>query len=180
MIKNKKNIKALITTTSLLVVGLGVSAHYLLNSSEKNIELNNTETLLSDINHETNSSPRMFTGTTLLKQDVEFLGWHTKTNITLADWEQAPNVVTIGGTDPSSAPWRSNTILRSIEIPDRIRQIGVSSFQDSNITQITFSNNSLLTTIGDRAFENSKLLSLRIPDLVTNIGPLAFNSTQGT
>ncbi|MGL5591870.1 MAG: hypothetical protein ACRDCJ_00740, partial [Metamycoplasmataceae bacterium] len=137
MDKSKKNLKILMTTTSLVVVGLSVSTHYLLNNNEKNSELVTLENLSSDtLNAENNPNTRIFEGTVLLRADVESLGWHTKENITLADWEQAPNVLHIGFDESPVAPWYGNNIIKSIEIPSRIQTIN-NSFGESSITTVT-------------------------------------------
>ncbi|MGL5592093.1 MAG: hypothetical protein ACRDCJ_01905, partial [Metamycoplasmataceae bacterium] len=137
MDKSKKSLKVLMTTTSLVAIGLGVGAHYLLKNNDQKSGLVELETLSSDTNNaENNPSTRIFEGTMLLKADVESLGWHTKENITLADWEQAPNVLHIGFDESPVAPWYGNNIIKSIEIPSRIQTIN-NSFGESSITTVT-------------------------------------------
>ena len=67
--------------------------------------------------------------------------------------------------------------LTSIYIPDSVATIGSSAFEGcSNLTTVTISESSQLTTIGESAFYNcSSLTSIYIPDSVTTIGSNAFS-----
>ncbi|MGL5590504.1 MAG: leucine-rich repeat domain-containing protein, partial [Metamycoplasmataceae bacterium] len=178
MDKNKRSLKVLMTTTSLIVVGLGVSTHYLLNNNEKNSELVTLDALSSNANNaENNPNTRIFEGTVLLRADVESLGWHTKENITLADWEQAPNVVIIGSTDSVTSPWAGNNIIKSIEIPSRVTEIR-NSFRGSTITSVTFEANSNLSSIQNIAFFQARSLkSIDFPTSLERIGVGVFDSS---
>ncbi|MGL5590763.1 MAG: leucine-rich repeat domain-containing protein, partial [Metamycoplasmataceae bacterium] len=178
MDKSKKSLKVLMTTTSLVVIGLGVNTYYLLNNNAKNSELVTLESLSSDtLITDNNPSTRMFEGTVLLKADVEALGWHTKENITLADWEQAPNVVIIGSTDSVTSPWAGNNIIKSIEIPSRVTEIR-NSFRGSTITSVTFEANSNLSSIQNIAFFQARSLkSIDFPTSLERIGVGVFDSS---
>ncbi|MGL6124899.1 MAG: leucine-rich repeat protein [Metamycoplasmataceae bacterium] len=128
-----------------------------------------------------NWRPVIFQGTTLTKDDVIDIGWSSKTEITLADWEfSAPNVIGIGDENSTvdSSPFSGNTILQSIEIPSRVTIIGRNGFgSTTSLTKITFENNSSLTKISNNAFNGSGIVSINIPDSVTLIEGNAFSNT---
>ena len=75
-----------------------------------------------------------------------------------------------------SRAFEDNTTIISITIPDSVTTIGFSAFENcSNLTTVTFGENSQLTSIGDYAFSGcSNLTSITIPDNVTTIGNYAF------
>ena len=68
--------------------------------------------------------------------------------------------------------------ITSINIPNTVTRIGASAFQDCELTTVTFSSNSQLTYIGDKAFvgNNIGLVALDIPGSVEEIGIDAFTS----
>jgi hypothetical protein len=70
--------------------------------------------------------------------------------------------------------------LTTIEIPSKVISIGANAFNGaSNLTSITFAQNSKLTTIGDYAFQGaSKLTSITIPKSVTSIGTNFFTGSS--
>ena len=76
---------------------------------------------------------------------------------------------------------RKCTSLKSITIPDGVTRIGDRAFQSStSLTSITFEENSNLESIGDYTFydcgysNNTRNLTLDVPDSVTSIGDNAF------
>ena len=77
-----------------------------------------------------------------------------------------------------SRAFEDNTTIISIIIPDSVTIIGSYAFlYCSNLTTVTFGENSQLTTIGSYAFYNcSSLTSIVIPNSVTTIGEWAFTS----
>ena len=66
--------------------------------------------------------------------------------------------------------------LTSIEIPNSVTSIGISAFANcSNLTSITFEENSNLASIEESVFKScSSLTSVTIPNSVTSIGEGAF------
>lgn len=68
------------------------------------------------------------------------------------------------------------TKLTSITIPECVTVIDTYSFQGSNkLTTVNFAGTSVLTTIGDRAFNScSALTAFTVPATVTSIGASAF------
>lgn len=68
--------------------------------------------------------------------------------------------------------------LESITIGDRITEIDSRKFEGfTNLTSVTFAENSKLTTIGEFAFyQCTSLTNIDIPDSVTTIEQQAFNS----
>ena len=69
-----------------------------------------------------------------------------------------------------------NDTITSVYIPDSVTTIEDNAFYScSNLTTVTISENSQLTTIGERAFNYcSSLTSIYIPNSVTTIGSSAF------
>ena len=67
--------------------------------------------------------------------------------------------------------------LKSVEIPSSVTSIEHGAFSGSiNLTNVTFGDNSQLTSIGADVFrECSKLTSIEIPSSVTSIGNWAFD-----
>ena len=67
-------------------------------------------------------------------------------------------------------------MLMDIIIPDSVTTISTDAFYGCiRLTNVTFGDNSQLTTIGDYAFEDcTSLTSIAIPDSVTSIGEAAF------
>ncbi len=66
--------------------------------------------------------------------------------------------------------------LSSVSIPASVTTIGVNAFEScKKLTTVTFSEGSLLTTIGGSAFGHTALSSIDIPDGVTSIGESAFS-----
>ena len=89
----------------------------------------------------------------------------------LTDW--LPGVTAIGGD-----AFKNHRNLTSIEIPKTVKTIGQSAFQyvgyDMASLTVTFEEESQLTTIGTSAFQESKILSINLPNELTNIGASAF------
>lgn len=62
-----------------------------------------------------------------------------------------------------------------IVIPNTVKTIDKGVFEDwENVTTITFSGTSVVTTIGERAFANVGVSSITIPNSVTSVGKEAF------
>ncbi|MGL5643216.1 MAG: leucine-rich repeat protein, partial [Metamycoplasmataceae bacterium] len=81
-----------------------------------------------------------FEGTTLTRSVINSIGWDTKTNITLADWNNlAPNVTIIDASAFEGLP------LVAITIPDRITAIGNNAFR--NTTSLLGSSVSMFETL---------------------------------
>lgn len=89
----------------------------------------------------------------------------------LSDW--LPGVTAIG-----IDAFKNHRNLTSIQIPATVKTIGQSAFQYAgydmaNLT-VTFENGSELTTIGQNAFQESKVQSINLPSELTSIGASAF------
>ena len=67
---------------------------------------------------------------------------------------------------------------RHIDIPSNVTSIGERAFENSQLTSVTIPNS--VTSIGERAFVNSQLTSVTIPNSVTSIGEGAFSRSQLT
>lgn len=66
--------------------------------------------------------------------------------------------------------------LTSVTIPGSVESIGMQAFFSNNITSVTFSSPSSLTTIQESAFEDNLITSISLPGSVTYIGEYAFTS----
>jgi hypothetical protein len=76
----------------------------------------------------------------------------------------------------NNEPDASVNVLIPLQISEKnVTTIGDDAFNNKNINSIKFADGSFVTTIGSRAFANSKLTSIIIPDRVTSIGTHAFN-----
>ena len=94
-----------------------------------------------------------------------------------------PSSINVDGEDIpvkaiASNAFSNNGTITSITIPDSVTTIGSRVFYScSNLTTVTISENSQLTSIGSSAFEGcSSLTSIYIPNSVTTIGSRAFYS----
>ena len=94
-------------------------------------------------------------------------------NDTITSVTIGKNVTIIG---ESAFYWCSNLTTVTFGENSQLTSIGSSAFYwCSNLTTVTFGENSQLTSIGYRAFEGcSSLTSIIIPDSVTTIGSYAF------
>ena len=82
--------------------------------------------------------------------------------------------------DPGSlTPWSANGYpydrITTVTVAQDVTAIGAYAFYGfGNLASVTFTDNSLLTTIGESAFNGTGLTSVAIPDAVTAIGAFAF------
>ncbi len=84
------------------------------------------------------------------------------------------NVTAIG-----TYAFNASTTLKSIVIPESVTSIKEQAFNNSRLSNITFSGTSNLKTIGREAFSNcAYLTSIAIPESVTSIGYAAFAYTS--
>ena len=85
-------------------------------------------------------------------------------------------------TDYKYAPWyEQKTLIKSIEIDDRVTHIGDYAFYECNaITDVETTLPSKLQTIGEGAFKGSSVKSVKIPEGVTSAGKEAFSNTRVT
>ncbi|MGL5732985.1 MAG: leucine-rich repeat protein, partial [Metamycoplasmataceae bacterium] len=169
------NTKNLLGATSLAVAGLALSIPYALHINENNKTINQESSSLNLLDEENNNTRAIFEGTLLNKEAVEQLGWDTKTNISLTDWADAPNVVEIKADAATNGPFWNNRTINSIVIPSRVTLIGDNAFASSTLSSITFENGSRLTHILDSAFAiTNSLKSIDIPDSVVELGNNIF------
>ncbi|MGL5732459.1 MAG: leucine-rich repeat protein [Metamycoplasmataceae bacterium] len=136
-------------------------------------------------------STNQFLGASLTKENVVDLGWDTKAEITLEDWERdAPNVIEISPYDPDNvegsyedSAFSGNFNLVSIEIPAHIKRINHSTFYNAkNLVNVTFEEGSILERIGNYAFHlagiEAEELKIEIPNTVNFIGTGAFSYSK--
>lgn len=65
--------------------------------------------------------------------------------------------------------------LTSVNIPSTVTSIGGSAFMyQNNLSSLTFADNSLLTSIGQKSFSNNNLSSVMIPKTVITLGASCF------
>ncbi len=79
----------------------------------------------------------------------------------------------------SGTPWSAKGYpydrITTVTVAQDVTAIGEFAFYKcSNLASVTFTDNSRLTTIGERAFNGTGLTSVAIPDAVTAIGGFAF------
>ena len=67
----------------------------------------------------------------------------------------------------------------TVYISNRVTSIERYAFQSYSITGVIFQADSQLTDIGEGAFRNCDLISVAVPDSVTNIGQSAFDVCSG-
>ena len=164
----QKKIKNVLIGTS--IVGLLGATAIVANT------INNTNEVITKNSREANTANKVVQTTTeiILTQEIATtLGWDTKTTITLEDWEkQAPNVV------ETLMSFKGNTTLTSIEIPAKIKTLGLETFSTSSLTKITFAKDSQLTNIGDGVFyKTDKLAKLELPKSAAYLGAAVFASS---
>ncbi|MGL6124898.1 MAG: leucine-rich repeat protein [Metamycoplasmataceae bacterium] len=151
-----------------------------INNSQEEVLIEPNNSFESSLIANKQKSPK-FEGTVLDKAAVEALGWNTKNQITLLDWEQAPNVTSIGDENSTfiNAPFEGNRNLELFEVPARITIIGNFAFRRTpNLNTINFEGNSNLLTIFSKAFDSSAITSITIPSSVTWMANDAFVSTN--
>ncbi|MDK2819782.1 MAG: leucine-rich repeat protein [Mycoplasmataceae bacterium] len=164
----KKNI--LLSLSTIITVGVVCGITLPLTSSNDFKTINEKNT-----NNNLEINPNGTSATTLTPYDVNELGWHKKSSITLSDWAKfAPNVTIIG-----DLAFYLNDFLVYIEIPSSIVEIDSTSFAFTNVLRtIVFEENSNLVIIGSAAFSHSAITSINIPYSVEAILSSAFISTK--
>ena len=90
--------------------------------------------------------------------------------------ERYVEIVTYLGSGGEVVILHGNETITSVTIGNNVTSIGERAFENcSNLTTVTFGENSQLTSIGDNAFYDcSSLTSIIIPNSVTTIGDNAF------
>lgn len=69
-------------------------------------------------------------------------------------------------------------LITSISIPRTVQTIGDWAFFSTKATSLTFASGSVLSVIGQQAFDLVPITSVSIPNTVTTIGGHAFSRTQ--
>ncbi len=83
--------------------------------------------------------------------------------VNLVGWTSIPAYTFYGAT------------LESIVIPASVTEIGTHAFEGSTLKSVTFSNGSVLTTVGNNAFAKCEsLVAIELPDSVTTLGTYLF------
>lgn len=70
-----------------------------------------------------------------------------------------------------------NSSLTTLKIPDNVTTLGDDAFNSSNISTIDWGN-AVITSMGNRVFANSGLLSFTVPDMITNLGNSCFSNSR--
>lgn len=86
---------------------------------------------------------------------------------TLANVTFGENVTKI-----SDSMFSGCTKLTSITLNENIKEIGTSAFASAGLTSIDLNH---VETIGEKAFEKSKLVTVNVPSTVTSVGDAAFD-----
>jgi len=78
-------------------------------------------------------------------------------------------------TEIANSAFSNNTTIKTLVIGKNVKKINYGAFNGcTNLTSVTFANNSNLTEIGNAAFLNTKLSSITLPDKLEVIGSYAF------
>ncbi len=88
---------------------------------------------------------------------------------------EAPVVKIYGSRD---YPGLSTKKLKTVVIPNTVKEIGYGAFASNHLTSINIPNS--VTIIGTHAFSGNQITNLTIPNTVTKIGNSAFSSNQIT
>lgn len=70
-----------------------------------------------------------------------------------------------------------NSSLTTLKIPDNVTTLDDDAFADSNISTIDWGN-AVITSMGNRVFANSGLLSFTVPSMITNLGNSCFSNSR--
>lgn len=70
-----------------------------------------------------------------------------------------------------------NSSLTTLKIPDNVTTLGDDAFASSNISTIDWGN-AVITSMGNRVFANSGLLSFTVPSMITNLGNSCFSNSR--
>ena len=112
-------------------------------------------------------------------QDVTFEAGSQLTSIGTSAFNQNKKLVDItlpdGLTSIGDYAFQSATALTSITIPASVTTIGGNAFSNVSLATVTFAEGSQLTTIGNYAFNYTKISSITIPEGVTYLGACAFS-----
>lgn len=68
--------------------------------------------------------------------------------------------------------------LTVVSLPASVRQIGVGAFEESGVSTLSFAENGVLETIGDRAFWRTAVKSVSVPKSVKTVGAESFADNQ--
>lgn len=72
-----------------------------------------------------------------------------------------------------------SAVIRNLVLPTSVTKIGDNAFEHCiYVKEINFEKLTKLTTIGEKAFANSGIISAILPSSISNIGYSAFNSCQ--
>ncbi|MBR2300297.1 MAG: leucine-rich repeat protein [Alphaproteobacteria bacterium] len=94
------------------------------------------------------------------------------------NYDEENKVLTISGT--GSAGNGGYTSATSVVIEDGVTSLQGQAFRGTALENVTFAKDGTLTSIGERAFESTKITSIDIPDTVTSIGINAFQYSKLT
>lgn len=149
----------------------------------------------------TSVSDGMFKGftkleTVLLPTNLETIGKGAFKNTAIKNIVIPASVVTIGerafencsalvGVEFGAAvetigayAFGSASSLAVVSLPASVRQIGVGAFEEAGVSTLSFAENGVLETIGDRAFWRTAVQSVSIPKSVKTVGAESFADNQ--
>ena len=90
-----------------------------------------------------------------------------------------PDYSRVGSSVTPAAPWKGNTAVHTVYLPEGLTRIGAYAFYDcAGLTDISLPAS--VTSIGNDAFNGCKgLTELMLPEGLTSIGMTAFNGCSG-
>lgn len=154
--------KKILSLAAMLLVAWSAVHAYSFKSGELcyNITSNNTVAVTFERNTDLNSSLSAYSnlGGELIIPETVYNGGRAYSVTAITDY----------------AFYRCN-LITSISIPKTIQTIGIFAFYNTNATSITFGSGSVLTEIGQQAFDLASFTSVSIPNSVTTIGNSAFS-----
>lgn len=120
------------------------------------------------VNEDDEATGSMFSYKVLKDGTAEITGYKGKRRyVTIPEELDGYTVTSIG-----SGVFSKNNRIRSVKLPDTLKNIGSGAFEESGLKNITFGNN--LETIGGEAFCGTRISVVILPDSVKTIGSGAF------
>jgi hypothetical protein len=114
------------------------------------------------------------------KNEITIIGYnHNKKNIVIPEKINGLPVVAIGDYAFYYHNWKEEeNLTTSLVIPNSVKTIGNSAFEGSRLTKVVIPNS--VKTIGEKAFSTNKLTNVIVPNSVKTIGENTFSDNPLT